>query len=134
MGHIRCLSSDAAYTTIRGQNCLAWKHKALNACLETHLAVVLLATIVKGVNDTELGALVRFAAEKDPLVRGLHLQPVAFFGRITLPELTEDIALSDFHPHPIRPAASPKGTPHCSRLHQAPLEGHRPNIASTKRL
>jgi uncharacterized radical SAM superfamily Fe-S cluster-containing enzyme len=42
---------------------------------------VLVPTVVPGVNDEELGELVRFATSWPGVVRGLHLQPVSYFGR-----------------------------------------------------
>ena len=43
--------------------------------------MVLVATVARGVNDDRLGALLRLALELGPGVRGLHIQPVARFGR-----------------------------------------------------
>ncbi len=56
---------------------------------------MLVPTLVPGVNDYEVGSLVRLAAQWAPVVRGVHLQPVSYFGRyirgdrprLTLPEV-----------------------------------------------
>jgi uncharacterized radical SAM superfamily Fe-S cluster-containing enzyme len=52
---------------------------------------------VPGINDDNLGDILRFALQHHPVVRGIHLQPVSYFGRypqspsdnarITLPEV-----------------------------------------------
>ncbi len=85
------------YETLRGTACLEVKEKALEHCIKAGLAVVLVATVVKGVNDTALGAIVQKALASGSLVRGVHIQPVSFFGRypwtedqaprITIPEI-----------------------------------------------
>lgn len=89
--------SDAAFQALRGQPCLEWKLQALQACTQAHLGVVLVATVVRGVNDGEMGALLRLGLAQGPCVRGVHFQPMAAFGRcpwplaeaprLTLPEL-----------------------------------------------
>ena len=108
---------------LRGAPCLTDKRQALDACLEAGLSVVLVATVVAGVNADELGDLLRFALDCGPLVRGLHLQPAASFGRffwngdtaprLTLPDLMHALEVqshglvraTDLHPpsseHPL---------------------------------
>lgn len=104
------------YTAIRGRPLLDEKLKAITTCVEAGLGVVLVATVVPGVNQDELGELLRFAVEYGPGIRGLHLQPVASFGRfswktsenqarLSLPELmrllcrqSDLVSLEDFHP------------------------------------
>lgn len=89
--------SDEVYQTLRGRPLLEAKLAAVRAASDAGLGVVLVATVVPGVNDGQLGALVQLAASLLPRVRGVHLQPVSYFGRypegvddsarITLPEL-----------------------------------------------
>lgn len=87
--------SDDTYRALRGRPLVAQKLQALENCARAGLAVVLVPTVVPGVNDHELGALVDLAAEWPGAVRGLHLQPVSYFGRyspgmkhrLTLPEV-----------------------------------------------
>jgi 7,8-dihydro-6-hydroxymethylpterin dimethyltransferase len=73
--------SDATYRVLRGRPLLAEKIRAVERCAEAGLAVVLVPTVVPGVNDAELGAVVDFAASWPGVVRGLHLQPISYFGR-----------------------------------------------------
>jgi 7,8-dihydro-6-hydroxymethylpterin dimethyltransferase len=87
--------SEATQRALRGRPLLAEKLRAIGRCAEANLAVVLVPTIVPGVNDHELGDLVRLAVAWPGVVRGLHLQPISYFGRypqsdrgrLTLPEL-----------------------------------------------
>lgn len=89
--------NDAVYRTLRGRDCLAVKQAAIEACGRVGLGVVLVCTLVRGVNDGQTGDLLRYAISQGGHVRGLHFQPVSSFGRfpwemeaaprITLPEL-----------------------------------------------
>ena len=72
---------DEICETLRGRPLLAEKTQAIAVCSEHRLGVTLVPTVVPGVNDRDLGAIVRFAAENAPAVRGVHFQPVSYFGR-----------------------------------------------------
>ena len=72
---------EASFTTLRGRPCLQDKRRAVENCARAGLGVVLVATVVRGVNDGELGDLLRLALSLGSVVRGLHVQPAAFFGR-----------------------------------------------------
>lgn len=92
---------ESTFRALRGGNYLAEKERALDNCLSAGLTVLLVATVARGVNDDELGALLRHALAAGPQARGLHLQPVASFGRcpwkmedaprLTLPELMHNL-------------------------------------------
>ena len=72
---------DNIYETLRGIPLLERKKEAIRVCGELRMGVTLVPTVVKGVNDGELGAIIRFASEMAPAVRGIHFQPVSYFGR-----------------------------------------------------
>jgi uncharacterized radical SAM superfamily Fe-S cluster-containing enzyme len=72
---------DETYRALRGRPLLQQKLAAVDRCDRAGLGVVLVPTVVAGINDHELGDLVRFSAARAGLVRGLHLQPVSYFGR-----------------------------------------------------
>lgn len=78
------------YETLRGRPLLHEKLQAIRVCTALRLGVTLVPTVVRGVNDDDLGALVRLAASLAPGVRGVHFQPVSYFGRF--PEQPEDAA------------------------------------------
>ncbi len=90
------------YETLRGAPLLETKLKAVRVCASLSVGVTLVPTVVRGVNDNDLGALVRLAASLAPGVRGVHFQPVSYFGRFpkkpdtdaryTLDELMYDIS------------------------------------------
>lgn len=72
---------DRIYQTLRGAPLLKEKTEAIRVCDALRLGVTLVPTVVPGVNDRALGEIVRFAAERVPAVRGVHFQPVSYFGR-----------------------------------------------------
>ncbi len=74
-------TNDATYLKLRGKACAKDKEQALQNCIKAGLSVVLVVTIVKGVNHMALGNIIQKAIEYGPLVRGIHLQPVSSFGR-----------------------------------------------------
>ena len=89
--------SDDVYLRLRGRSLLAEKKLAVTRCGDAGLGVVLVPMVVPGVNDQELGAILDFGVNASPTVRGIHIQPVSYFGRrpalpqnqdrITLPEI-----------------------------------------------
>ena len=91
---------DEIYRTLRGAPLLEQKLAAIRVCDTLRVGVTLVPTVVPGVNDHALGEIVRFAAENVPAVRGVHFQPVSYFGRhgaapearYTLDRLMSDLA------------------------------------------
>ncbi len=106
----------ATLTLLRGGDYLKVKEKALQHCIEAGLSVLLVATLVRGINDDALGMLLDKALSSGPQVRGIHIQPVASFGRypwkgeaplrLTIPEVLSllerqsggRVKASDFRP------------------------------------
>ena len=86
---------------IRDRELCEWKRRAIDVCGELELGVILAVTVVPGVNDENIGEIVNFAMERMPVVRGVHFQPISYFGRypkspadsdrITLPEVMRAI-------------------------------------------
>ena len=91
---------DDIYRTLRGRDLLETKLEAIRVCSEARIGVTLVPTVVRGVNDDNLGEIVRLAARLAPGVRGVHFQPVSYFGRYpTAPEAgdryTLDMLMTD---------------------------------------
>ena len=107
---------DTIYKKLRGTALLEEKKAAISACTEQQLGVVLVPTLVPGVNTQDIGGIIQFAVERMPAVRGVHFQPISYFGRypkepedndrITIPEVINAIErqtegrmkMADFHP------------------------------------
>ncbi len=79
---------DEIYRMSRGRPLLAVKKKAIENCRKSNppLSTVLVPTIVKTVNDSQIGAIFDFAVQNSDVIRGINYQPVAFTGRISLKE------------------------------------------------
>jgi 7,8-dihydro-6-hydroxymethylpterin dimethyltransferase len=94
---------DDIFQTLRGVKLLDRKRAAIEQCAQHDLGVVLVATLVPGVNTIDLGNLINFALRYFPMVRGVHFQPVSYFGRypqaptdqdrITIPEIMRAIEM-----------------------------------------
>jgi uncharacterized radical SAM superfamily Fe-S cluster-containing enzyme len=92
---------EAVYRRLRGRALLDAKLAAIRACRAAGVGVVLVPTLVPGVNTQEIGPILNLALEHFPTVRGVHFQPVSYFGRYpgpptdrgrwTLPELMRAI-------------------------------------------
>ncbi len=74
-------TEDKIYEFLRGAPLLKTKEKAIDICAGFGLGLTLVPTVVPGVNTHNLGALVKYAAERVPAVRAVHFQPVSYFGR-----------------------------------------------------
>lgn len=91
------LTSDV-YKFTRGIDLLETKMKAIKNCREAGLeSIVLVVTLVKGVNDGQLGDIIRFAVDNFDVIRCINVQPVSLCGR--LPEEKREkmrITIPDF--------------------------------------
>jgi len=77
-------TDDTIHTTLRGRSLAAVKAAAVERCGEAGLGVVLVPTLVSGVNTDNIGDIIRFALAHLPLVRGVHFQPISYFGRYSM--------------------------------------------------
>ncbi len=75
---------DQVYITLRGRPLLAEKLQAAEACARAGLGLVLVPVVAAGVNEEQIGPILRFALEHSPGVRGVHFQPISYFGRCGL--------------------------------------------------
>jgi uncharacterized radical SAM superfamily Fe-S cluster-containing enzyme len=92
--------TDETYIALRGRALLDIKMRALENCREFGMNVTLVPTIVKGVNDNEIGAIIDLAL-KDNNIKMVNFQPSAMTGRyelnndeekrITIPEVLDEI-------------------------------------------
>ncbi len=77
------------YERARGKNLMDVKQKVVDnhRQLANHPSIVLVPTVVKGVNDDQVWPILEYAIKNNDVVRGVNYQPVAFTGRITTEEL-----------------------------------------------
>ena len=89
--------TEEPYIKNRGFNALPIKLKAIDNCRIGGLtSVSLVPTLAKGVNDMQVGDIIRFAVKNMDTVKGINFQPISFAGRINKEERMEKrITISD---------------------------------------
>ncbi len=123
------------YKTLRGRDLRAIKQQALDRLAEAGLYAILVATIVKGVNDGEIGDILRYGLEH-PVVLGVNYQPVTYAGRclghhdplhrVTVPDVLHALEVQTeglFQVSDFRPLPCPH--PSCSACTVAFLDGQQ---------
>ena len=103
-------TSDDVFRTLRGRPLLAEKLAVLESARKAGLRVIFVPTIVKGVNDHEIGNLLRLAFEHLDVLSGIAFQPMTFTGRVpegdrleqrfTLSDLAREFSLQTGLTHP----------------------------------
>jgi len=90
--------TDDVYLRTRGVPLAEVKMKVVeNARKLGFDSVMLVVTLVRGINDHELGDIIRFAAVNSDVVRGINVQPVSICGRIPREEREKmRITIPDF--------------------------------------
>ena len=71
------------YEKTRGFNAFPIKEKAIENCRSVGIkSIALVPTLAKGVNDDQVGDMIRFATENLDVVKGINFQPMSFTGRV----------------------------------------------------
>lgn len=94
-------TSDDVYEKLRQKKLFSVKQTAISACMDNDIGIILVPTLVPGINVEQIGSILQFALEHAPGVRGVHFQPISYFGRhkgmptdkdrITIPEILTEI-------------------------------------------
>lgn len=80
---------------LRGERLLDTKLRAIEALGAAGVRITLVAALQAGVNEDELGAIVRFGLER-PWITGISFQPATYSGRYVLPaELERRVTFPD---------------------------------------
>ncbi|UCG94946.1 MAG: radical SAM protein [archaeon] len=106
-GEIRKAGVDTLYLSFDGTSEKTnpknhWEiPRALENCRKAGIGVVLVPTVIGGVNDHEVGEIVKFALRNVDVIRGVNFQPVSLVGsmprkerkryRITIPDVIKRI-------------------------------------------
>jgi uncharacterized radical SAM superfamily Fe-S cluster-containing enzyme len=80
--------SDATHVALRGEPLAEIKRRAIENLGSAGLRTILVATLQAGVNEQEIGPIVRFGLER-PWITGVSFQPATYSGRFVLPETLE---------------------------------------------
>lgn len=81
--------TDDVYLALRGQRLLDKKLRVYDNIVRTNMRVVLVPTIVAGLNVDQIGPIFRFALEHSHHTTGISVQPMAATGRVKLPRPAE---------------------------------------------
>jgi uncharacterized radical SAM superfamily Fe-S cluster-containing enzyme len=81
--------TDDVYLKTRGEPLFEKKMQTIESCRQAGIKIVFVPTIVKGINDDQLGDILRVAINNVDTVSGISFQPVAFTGRISRRELEQ---------------------------------------------
>lgn len=74
-------TADSIYVKLRGEPLLNIKKRAIINCRKAGLPVTIVPTIVRGVNLDNIGGMLQFLLYNVDVVKGIHFQPVSYFGR-----------------------------------------------------
>lgn len=90
--------TDDVYRRLRGANLLKVKKRVIENCKNPQTPnVTLVPTLLKGVNDNQVGDIVRFASKNNRVVKSVNFQPISFSGRVEFGELENSrITIPDF--------------------------------------
>ncbi|TFG07034.1 MAG: radical SAM protein [Promethearchaeota archaeon] len=83
--------NNETYEKTRGiKNLMDYKMRVIENCRKAGLSSInLVATIVNGVNDKEVGNIIQFCIDNIDVVRGITFQPVSLCGRIAAEEIND---------------------------------------------
>jgi uncharacterized radical SAM superfamily Fe-S cluster-containing enzyme len=92
---------DEIYLKLRGRPLFENKDRAIRNCVQNDLGVILVPTLIPGINVRQIGSIIDYGLSHVPGVRGVHFQPISYFGRypempqdedrLTLPEIISEI-------------------------------------------
>lgn len=87
---------DPATTVrLRGKEIFAAKMQAIENCRSEGIPVMISVAIVRGVNDGEVGDLIRFSMDNLDVIKGLALQPAFRSGRFGVDAGDKHLSLAD---------------------------------------
>ena len=72
---------DAIYREIRTRDMLDIKLRAIENCEKLGVGILLVPVVIPGVNLHRIVEIVEFAKAHIPTIKGIHFQPVSYFGR-----------------------------------------------------
>ena len=85
------------YINNRGRDLLPYKLDAIENCRKAGLGIVLVPTLIKGVNDHQVGDIIKFAFDHNENIYGVNFQPVSFAGRTPSDQVEKQrITIPDF--------------------------------------
>ena len=86
--------TPGVYRTIRGADLLSDKLRVIDHCRRAGIQVVLAMTVIRGINDGEIGKVLEFALQNIGVVAGLALQPAFTSGRFEV-QMPDRLSMGD---------------------------------------
>jgi uncharacterized radical SAM superfamily Fe-S cluster-containing enzyme len=93
--------TSEVYMQTCGKDLLQYKLDAVENCAKVGIGVTLVCVVSPNINIDQVGAVIKYAKSKVPTVKGIHFQPIAYFGRypitprnldrVTIPDLLNAI-------------------------------------------
>ncbi|MFH1653483.1 MAG: tetraether lipid synthase Tes [Pseudomonadota bacterium] len=71
------------YRKTRAEDVYDLKLRTIEICRKVGLKIVLVPTLIRGLNDNQVGAIVKFACDNSDAISGISFQPICFTGRIS---------------------------------------------------
>jgi uncharacterized radical SAM superfamily Fe-S cluster-containing enzyme len=125
----RAAAEAGLHTIYLQKDALELKMKTVEVCREAGLKIVLAPAIIKGVNDDQVGEIVKFACENADVITGVCFQPACFTGKIsendrlnkryTITHLAKDLAAQTDNLMPLENWFPIAATEPLSRLSEA---------------
>ena len=89
------LTSDV-YLATCGKDLLSSKLKTIENCAKVGMGVTLVCVVSPNININQIGDVVNFAKKNVPTVKGIHFQPISYFGRYPIkPGDTDRVTIPD---------------------------------------
>jgi uncharacterized radical SAM superfamily Fe-S cluster-containing enzyme len=79
--------TDDIYLRTRGQKLYQAKLACIENCRKAGLKIIFVPTVIKGINDHQIGDMIRLAIDNVDCVSGFSFQPLCFTGRVNRREL-----------------------------------------------
>ncbi len=84
------------YKKTCGRDILAQKLKCIENCEEVSMGVTLVCVISPNINLDKVGEIIDYAKSKVPTVKGVHFQPISYFGRFPIsPKDSDRVTIPD---------------------------------------
>ncbi len=78
------------YKQTCGRDILAQKLKCIENCEKVGMGITLVCVVSPNINLDRVGEVINFAKSKVPTIKGVHFQPIAYFGRVPISPKDED--------------------------------------------
>ena len=90
-------TKDDIYLQTRGKSLFELKEQAIANCAEVGIGITLVVTVSPNINLDHVGEIIKYAATKVPTVKGVHFQPISYFGRYPVdPENNDRVTIPEF--------------------------------------